>query len=95
MIVYTEEGDKLRCTFPGAMHTAACTAVEADLMARVAKAAGPVEFDLGRVDFVASSFLRLCLAVTRKLGRGRLKLVNVQPGVKKVITISGLTELIG
>lgn len=49
-----------------------------------------VVFDLGEVEYVSSSFLRLCLTVDRRLKKDNFSVVNTNPFIKKVFKIAGL-----
>lgn len=49
-------------------------------------------FDLQKVDFVASAFLRICLTVYKEASQ--LSIVNMQPDVGMVFKISGFSNLI-
>jgi anti-anti-sigma factor len=51
-------------------------------------------FDLKDVDYVASSFIRICLTHAKKEGAGRFSIINCQPFVKKTFKISGLDEIL-
>jgi len=86
--------ESLVCTFSGRLDTQACAAVEADLMARVAAATGPVVFDLASVDYVASMFFRLCLQTHKQVGAERFAIAHVQPPVLRVFKIAGLDTMI-
>lgn len=89
-----EQDDALICTFSGRLDTTACAQVEADVIARVTAASGPVVFDLAGVDYVASMFFRLCLQATKLVGAARFSLVHVQPPVRRVFKIAGLDTMI-
>jgi len=51
-----------------------------------------IVFDLEKVDYIDSSFLRLCI-IASKAGPGRFTIVHVTPTVRKVLTIAGLGSL--
>jgi anti-anti-sigma factor len=88
-----EEG-KLVCRFQGPLDTATCQAIEADILAKVQEAQSPVVFDLKGVEYVASTFLRLCLVVSKQVGLERFSVVNVHPFVKKVLMIANLSDFL-
>ena len=49
-----------------------------------------VVFDLKKVDFISSAFIRICMMVFAKVKTGNLILQNTNPFIKKTIKISGL-----
>jgi anti-anti-sigma factor len=93
----TEDG-KLVCRFSGSLDTTACIELheKADkLFEEAAKTPGSrVVFDMEQVEYVASSFLRLCGKAAQKVGRDNFEVVRVQPNVKKVFKIAGLESCI-
>jgi len=53
-----------------------------------------VTFDLKNVDFVASSFIRICVATAKKSQDGNFKITNTSPMIKKTFKIAGLDEIL-
>ena len=51
-----------------------------------------IVFDLKDVDYIASSFIRICVTQAKQAGKGNFSIVNCQPFVKKTFKISGLDE---
>jgi anti-anti-sigma factor len=49
-----------------------------------------VVFELKGVDYVASSFIRLCLTAAKGVAKGDFSIVNTSPQVKKVFKLTGL-----
>ncbi|MDD5496607.1 MAG: STAS domain-containing protein [Candidatus Omnitrophica bacterium] len=91
MIKYSEETDKLVCSFSERLDTDACVQFEKELYKKIEDAKGKsVVFDLKTVDYISSVFLGICMHILKKLGSERLSIVNVQPNVKRVFKISGL-----
>ncbi|MGB7591772.1 MAG: STAS domain-containing protein [Terriglobia bacterium] len=93
MIRMESEQGKLVCHFEGRLDTAKCQEFEAQVQAGVQATQAPVVFDLKGVDYIASAFLRLCLAAYKQVGPERFSIVNVHPFVKKVLMISNLSDL--
>jgi anti-anti-sigma regulatory factor len=58
-----EEG-KLVFHFQGPLDSATCQELEAEILAKVRAAQSLVVFDLQGVEYVASTFLRLCLVIS-------------------------------
>ena len=54
-----------------------------------------VVFDLARVNYVASAFLRVCVSTVKHAGRGGLSIVNTSPQIMKLFKTAGLSDLIG
>lgn len=53
-----------------------------------------INFDLKEVDYVASSFIRICVATAKQLGEGNFTISNTNPLIKKVFRIAGLHEIL-
>jgi anti-anti-sigma factor len=90
MFTFTTGSGRLVCTFPRHMDTVACEKYQAQIDEQVTRAQTPVTFDMNGVDYVSSSFLRICVKTAQALGEGRFELINVGPEVKKVFKIAGL-----
>jgi len=57
--------------------------------------AGPdykIVFDLNEVEYIASSFIRICVFYAKQAGHDNFSMINCQPFVKKTFKISGLDE---
>jgi anti-anti-sigma factor len=93
---YDAAARAIRFTFSGRMDTAA-SAAAADQVARELAACGAipgqsltVQFDLQAVDFVGSTFMRICIAAAKK--GDRLAILNTSPMVAKTFKIAGLDQ---
>lgn len=53
-----------------------------------------VRFDLGGVDYISSSFLRLCISSARNIDQKNFSIINTGPEIMKVFKISGLDGLL-
>jgi len=53
-----------------------------------------INFDLKEVDYIASSFIRICVATAKQLQDGHFSISNTNPMIKKVFKISGLDEIL-
>jgi anti-anti-sigma factor len=51
-------------------------------------------FDIQEVDYIASSFIRICVMYAKLAGHDRFSITNCQPFVKKTFKISGLDEVL-
>jgi anti-anti-sigma factor len=82
----------LVCAFDERLDTANCQQIEDELFSKVQESKSPVIFNMQDVDYVASSFLRMCLRVAKEVGPGNLSVINVHPNVKKVFKIAGFDK---
>lgn len=89
----TEE-KSLICTFGERMDTTKCQEIETELLDKVVETKIPVVFDLMKVDYVSSAFLRLCLRIAKEVETANFSIVNVNPSVKKVFMISGFDKIL-
>ncbi|MDP8298543.1 MAG: STAS domain-containing protein [Candidatus Tantalella remota] len=97
MVKYILESDitdesNLVCTFEERLDTANCQKIEDELFSKVEESKAPVVFNMRGIDYVASSFLRMCLRVAKEVGPGNLSVINVHPNVKKVFKIAGFDK---
>ena len=53
-----------------------------------------ITFDIGGVEYIASSFIRICVWCAKYAGSGRFSIINSQPLVKKTFKVSGLDEML-
>lgn len=86
--------DRLVIGFAGRMDTARCARVEPDVRAAVTRTARPVVFDLAGVEFISSSFLRLCIYALQQAGEHGFHVVHAGPSVKRVFKIAGLDAML-
>ena len=95
-----KEKDGWVCRFDKNMDSAACGDVEKELKLVFAECKqsdgkiSPLTFDTRDVEYIASSFLRLCAMAVKTLGTDNVKVVNVKPMIKKVFMIAGFSELL-
>jgi len=82
---------KIVCKFVNRMDTAMCMEAEKEVMKSI-EGASAVTFDLAGVEYIASSFLRLCGKASHKVTSDKFSIINVSPAVKKVFKIAGLAE---
>lgn len=94
MVHMTSQDGQLRCVFEGSLNTITCLELEKELYARIREAKLPVVFDMAKVIFIASAFLRICLTVLKEAGSDHLTIVNLQPSVQTVFKIAGFSDLI-
>ena len=91
---HNDEEKVITLTFTGRMDTLAVVKVlemiETEPVMKNLKPEDKMVFDLRDVDYIASSFIRICVSQARQSGRGKFSMINCQPFVKKTFKISGL-----
>ncbi len=96
---FDEATQTLLCRFDGRMDTVICGTVAEKFNAELSGLKGKTDmlkiiFDLGRVDYVASSFLRLSLIALKGVTKGNFAIINATPQVLKIFKIAGLSSLL-
>ena len=92
MVHYEQIDGKLACQFSHRLDSANCVKWEDGLYEKIAQMKLPVVFDLEKVNYVASAFLRICIKVSKDIGKDNLKITHACSHVKKVFKISGLDK---
>lgn len=87
---YEPAPDDLHVPLFGRLDTAQCAAICDSLLKRIRETGKPVVFDLDQVDFVSSSFLRICILAAQVVGAGHVSVRNTSPSIKRVFKIAGL-----
>jgi anti-anti-sigma factor len=95
---HDSEGKVITLRFSGRMDTLAAAKVneimEAEPLLENRQPDEKIVFDLQDVDYIASSFMRICINQARLAGAGMFSIAHCQPFVKKTFMISGLDELL-
>lgn len=94
---FNDNEKTLTCKFIGRMDTVNSKEVEGQLEKRMVeivaeKSELKIVFDLEEVDYIASSFIRICLATAKELKEGSFSVINTQPLIKKTFKVAGLDE---
>ena len=84
IVQFTDGEKEFVCGFIGPLNAERCQQVQEDLIKKIENTEGVVNFDMEKVTFASSSFLRIVLTVNKRVGKDRLKITNVDPNVKKV-----------
>ena len=92
MVHYEKIDGKLICQFSHRLDSSNCVKWEDGLYEKIAQTKSPVVFDLEKVNYVASAFLRICIKVSKDIGKDNLKITHACSHVKKVFKISGLDK---
>jgi acetyl-CoA synthetase len=99
---YDAAGKALRCRFSGHMDSKASSADAAEFeaqLARIHPAGSPapaglsILFDLGKVDFVASAFMRLCFVAAKRVAAGKFSITRATPQVQEMLRMAGLDQV--
>lgn len=94
MVTFAEQSDKVVCTFIGRMDTVMAMQLENKVDIGVRQAKKAVVFDLAAVEYVSSSFIRICLMVIKIVGKERFSMANASPAVAKIFNVAGLEEFL-
>lgn len=92
MIEYVEDEGVFVCIFPASLDTGACEQFGPELLVRLEQTSMPVVFDMSGVEFMASSFLTICLKAAKAVGEERFRMRHVRPMVRKVLDVTGLSH---
>lgn len=93
-IEYTKSDDLLICSFSERLTAAYCNDVESSLDEAISNHSGKVAFDLEKVSYLSSSFIRFCVKFTKLLGKENFSVINISPELKKVFALVGMESLI-
>ncbi|EKD40520.1 MAG: hypothetical protein ACD_75C00024G0003 [uncultured bacterium] len=96
---FDEATQTLLCRFDGRMDTVNADLATQQVNTKLSEFQGTtalsrIVFDLGAVDYVASSFLRLCIFAAKGVPKGNFSITNTAPQVLKVFTITGLASIL-
>jgi len=92
----------IKCTFKGKMDTLRSNRAVEDfkgefeslLSSGVSAEELKICFDLSEVDYISSSFLRLCISSARDIKTGNFSIINTGPEIMKVFKIAGLDPML-
>ncbi|MCX6276602.1 MAG: STAS domain-containing protein [Bacteroidetes bacterium] len=95
---YNPDNKVFTVTFVGRMDTLAVQKIseimQVNLPAKDEKYEEKIVFDLNEVDYISSSFIRICVNVAKQTKSGQFSIAHCQPFIKKTFKISGLDELL-
>ena len=86
----SRNADDLSFKFKGELNTLICMEIEAEILKEVENHKKKVIFDLADVDYIASSFIRLCGSVASIVGNQNFAISNVSKDIKKLMKKVGL-----
>ncbi|HBM16376.1 MAG TPA: hypothetical protein DD381_08570 [Lentisphaeria bacterium] len=87
------DSSKVIFKFDGRLDTIKCRELDEKVVEK-AKDCKTIVFDLEKVSYVSSSFLRICSICAQLANSGGFSFINVSPSIRKVFKISGIDNLI-
>jgi anti-anti-sigma factor len=91
---YVINNGVLECRFSGKLDTLNSQAIDTELKQQLSSEATEVTFDLREVDYISSSFLRICLSTLRQIGKDKFRVIHVSPTALKVFQIANLNDIL-
>jgi anti-anti-sigma factor len=95
---YNTEERVFTATYSGRLDTLAVQKVsemiQVNLPVKDGKSEDRIVFDLRDVDYISSSFIRICVSVAKQAGPGQFSIAHCQPFIKKTFKISGLDDIL-
>lgn len=82
----------LTCSFSGRLEAQASAEMEMPLFDAVQKAGRNVTFDMAKVEYVSSAFLRICVKSARAV-KDKIKIINSNKTVLNVLKMTGLERI--
>lgn len=96
---YNTDKHQLDCFFSGKLETQMSQEFQPVLEDEIARCmeTNPdgklkVCFDFEAVDFITSTFIRICVATSKTTGKENFSIINTNPLIKKTLKIAGLDE---
>ncbi|MBN1198876.1 MAG: STAS domain-containing protein [Bacteroidales bacterium] len=86
-------GELVVCHLSGRLDTIVSLALEPKID-QITPPVKQMDFDFSEVDYISSSFLRICLKKFKELGEGNFWISSPKPDIKKVFKIAGLEKLV-
>jgi len=98
-ISFNETENSLICTFKGRMDSVSAKEIEENFTKQFHEIYNKhndikVTFDLDKVDYIASAFMRICLATAKALQEGNFTITNTTPMIKKTFKVAGLDTVL-
>ena len=100
MVTFTHSNNEkeFTATFSGRLDTMAVQKlneiIQANLPAKEGTSVEKIVFDMKDVEYISSSFIRICVSVAKQAGSGKFSILHCQPFIKKTFKISGLDEIL-
>lgn len=101
---FNPEEKVLTCIFTGRLDTIISNQISAEMESKFRSLSESDDsnplldfsliFDLEKVNFISSSFIRLCVAGKKQIREGSFCILNADPFIKKTFKIAGLDEIL-
>ena len=95
---YNEESKVMTAVFSGRLDTLAVQRfsemIQINLSVKDGQTQDKIVFDLSEVEYISSSFIRICVSVAKQAGAGQFSIAHCQPFIKKTFKISGLDDIL-
>lgn len=92
-LIITSSDDVIICNLSGRLDTVVSIELEPTID-KGTVAGKKMEFDFSGVDYISSTFLRICLKKYKELGEGNFRIKSPKPDIAKVFKIAGLEKLV-
>ena len=101
---FNPEEKVLKCIFTGRLDTLVTSQISAELESKYMSLSEnennsalldfSLVFDLKEVNFISSSFIRLCVSAKKRTRDGSFCILNSDPFIKKTFKIAGLDDIL-
>lgn len=101
---YIDSGKTLNCRFTGRLDTNASASLNEEMTSKLITMQGSVDpsgllddkiiFDMNGVNYIASSFIRICVNTAKQVHKGNFSIINCDPFLKKTFKIAGLDDIL-
>jgi anti-anti-sigma factor len=81
------------CTFSKKMDTTECLKTETEILKKISDTE-KIIFDMNGVEYIASSFLRICRKAAGKVEDGNFTIINTASQISKIFRIAGLSDIL-
>ena len=97
---YNEKESVLSCFFSGHLGADSSAEITETINNKINEVKGSdnppevlkIVFDLKDVEFIASSFIRICIATFKEVGHENYSIINTRPIIKKTFAMAGLAD---
>ena len=89
----TEKDGKVVLAVEGELDTNTCPKFKEVIMPLIDQAPKAIEVDMGALEYISSKALRILITLQQAVltGKGAFKVTNVQPAVREVFDMTGLS----
>ena len=96
---YDKNKNQLICKFDERMDSLSSPIAEKEISQKIDELSADftgtmnLVFDLNKVDFVSSAFMRVCIIFAKKIKKENFKIINTKLMIKKTYKIAGFDKL--